>query len=237
MTVELRSTPGTPHAATGTAHHARKGTGAGAGKNNGNRNGTGDGSGPGMTNAFWIILRGHMVSFNGFTLPGSGLQLPAGARLRSAENYNVALAGGDELTLFHSSPGVEHGLVFMVTLAVQSTGGPTFLEGCFRTYDANGAMRILLSSGTEDYFLGTYYFNKGKYATPISGLTHLNTTNTTRFSAYRLHTDDPLVWFGSGGMTEKWRNSDPAGCDLGTTPQSPAVTADSLVFYYEWPSY
>ncbi len=33
-------------------------------------------------------------------------------------------------------------------------------QGCFRILDAHDNVETLLSSGTEDYFGGTYYFNK-----------------------------------------------------------------------------
>jgi hypothetical protein len=50
-----------------------------------------------------------------------------------------------------------------------------------------------LSSGLEDYFLGTYYFNRGLYANSLAGLTHLDTKNNA-FSAYRFHDDDPFFF-------------------------------------------
>jgi len=33
---------------------------------------------------------------------------------------------------------------------------------------------LWLSSGLEDYFLGTHHFPTGRYHTPIAGLTHFN---------------------------------------------------------------
>ena len=45
--------------------------------------------------------------------------------------------------------------VYLVVLQVESSTGPTFLEGCLRIVDANGEVEMLLSSGTEDYFGGT----------------------------------------------------------------------------------
>ena len=55
---------------------------------------------------------------------------------------------------------------------------------------------MLLSSGTEDYFLGTYYFNKGNYTTPLAGVTYLNRTggHGAGFAGYRIHADEPLVF-------------------------------------------
>jgi hypothetical protein len=67
-----------------------------------------------------------------------------------------------------------------------------------RAQDApdGASMPTLLSSGLEDYSLGTYYFNRGRYANGLAGLTHLDTKNNT-FSAYRFHDNDP-VFFQKG---------------------------------------
>merc|ERR1711894_784048 len=91
----------------------------------------------------------------------------------------------------------------------------SFLEGCVRGEDLNGGVRDIFSSGTEDYFLGTYYFNRGPYTNPVAGLTDLDKSRHT-FSAYRVHDADPLYF--EDGMRLTWRNSDPYGdCDLATT--------------------
>ena len=116
------------------------------------------------TKRFWIILRGHRIvgeSAAGsnpyrpaIPLPGSGMALPHTARLKTFSNAGVRLKAGGQMTLFNSTAN-GCGAVFLVSLAVQSDGGPTFLEGCFRTYLSGGtALAMLLSSGTEDYFLG-----------------------------------------------------------------------------------
>jgi hypothetical protein len=65
-----------------------------------------------------------------------------------------------------------------------------------RAYFDRSAKPTLLSSGLEDYFLGTYYFNRGRYATNVAGLTHLD-RKTRTFSAYRFHDQDP-IFFRSG---------------------------------------
>jgi hypothetical protein len=95
--------------------------------------------------------------------------------------------------------------------------------------------RYLVSSGTEDYFLGTYYFNRGKYTNPTAGLTNKNTGkdgNATSFSAYKVHQAEPL-WYEQG-LLLTWRNSDPEGCDLKGTRESEQVLASSLTLHYEY---
>lgn len=65
-----------------------------------------------------------------------------------------------------------------------------------RAYVDGAETPILLSSGLEDYFLGTYYFNRGKYANDVAGLTHLDKKDAS-FSAYRFHDEDP-IFFANG---------------------------------------
>lgn len=107
---------------------------------------------------FWIILRGRTINSGGsIAIPGTATwDLPPTARLRTVENTDVALLPGQFLTLWNST--ASHTAVYLVVLQVDSATGPTFLEGCFRIVDAKGAVETLLSSGTEDYFGGTYYF-------------------------------------------------------------------------------
>jgi len=46
-----------------------------------------------------------------------------------------------------------------------------------RAYIDDDKTAMQLSSGLEDYFLGTYYFNRGPYANGLAGLTHFDTKN------------------------------------------------------------
>eukprot|EP00041_Stephanoeca_diplocostata_P002496 m.27447 g.27447 ORF g.27447 m.27447 type:complete len:342 (-) comp13422_c0_seq3:179-1204(-) len=121
---------------------------------------------------FWIILRGHSTLGNTFTLPGAGAAIPQRARLHTAENHEVSVLPGEQLTVFNSS--AKYGALFLVTLAVNSSGGETFLEGCFRAWTPQGELKYVMSSGTEDYFLGTYYFNKGAACTHAHNVQHTN---------------------------------------------------------------
>ena len=94
------------------------------------------------------------------------------------------------------------GALYQVTIAgrgLQDRGDWTslsFLEGCMRAYLDGSAEPVLLSSGLEDDFLGTYYFNRGRYANDLAGLTHFDPKART-FSAYRFQDQDPL-FFRSG---------------------------------------
>lgn len=100
------------------------------------------------------------------------------------------------------------GLFFMHTIAVQSEN-LNFLEGCYHQYSPyNQAFPgTILSTGTEDYFDSAWYFNGGQFWLPVSGFTHLDTSNNqVKWSAYRFHEMDPLLF--DNGFKLLWRNGD-----------------------------
>jgi hypothetical protein len=134
---------------------------------------------------FWYIIHGTEnlpVSF-------SGVQLPENARLKLYKLENYKAKPLEEFDILKTS---NSGLVYQVTVEAQSEN-LTYLECIVRGYNSQSDQPLLLSSGLEDYFLGTYYFNKGLYHTDEAGLTHLNKENGT-FSAYRFHENDPLYF-------------------------------------------
>ena len=209
---------------------------------------------------FWLILRGH-AGATSVALPGGLTVLPPHARLRAHENKAVAVPPGGMVPLLQTraeeeeqKPGtVGDVAVLMVSLAVSSAAnGLGFLEGCMRATTPDST-EILLSSGTEDYFLGTFYFESGSYQFPLGGLTRRNSTHAvpvcgaTRdakgaascqatsgasFSAYRVHTEDSLVL--AQGAEMRWRNGDAAGCNSSGPGYSAPVVVDSVVLYYEF---
>jgi hypothetical protein len=86
---------------------------------------------------------------------------------------------------------------------------------------------------TEDYFLGSYYFNAGLYHLPVAGLTHLDSDkpgSLYRFSAYRFHEDDPIPF--QHGLRLVWRNGEELGAHRFGNPQPTSIT--SYVWVYEW---
>jgi hypothetical protein len=192
---------------------------------------------------FWLILRGRTKAAAVLTLPGGEL-LPPTSRLRSYEATAANLTPYAYLPVFNSSSA--HGAVLMTTLAVRGSQYE-FLEGCLRTTGSANKAPYLLSSGTEDYFLGTFYFNKGPYQMQLAGVTELcpephdtsprpsdsskgctPTPGITRFSAYRIHgSTDPLMFENGTGVT--WRNGEP-----GHGGSAAVVNASSFALVYEW---
>jgi hypothetical protein len=204
---------------------------------------------------FWLILRGTEGGTEGSAvrLPG-GVMLPAAARLRSFENMVITVAGGSTVDLLRSDESDRQVAVLTVSLAVSSNQpGLSFLEGCVRAHSKNNLLQ-LLSSGTEDFFVGTFYFESGVYTNALAGVTRLNSSHGVpscvwegapsgepactapagaTFSAYRvLGGVDPLVL--QAPATISWRNGDSAGCDLTRPGGTYAVNVSSIVLYYSY---
>jgi hypothetical protein len=202
---------------------------------------------------FWTILRGRTRA--PMLLPGGSAPepLPRTARLRSYEEAaNRSVVPYQSVALFNASSAATSGAVLMTTLAVRAAKGDyAFLEGELRAVPANSSEpEWKLSSGTEDYFLGSFYFDQGPYFLPLAGVTALcpqppcadaptrpNASSFgcpedppgVTFSAYRVHgSGDPLLF--DGGMAVTWRNGEP-GHGGG---QHLNVTVSTYALVYEW---
>jgi hypothetical protein len=173
---------------------------------------------------FWWIIRGlenHAAEACGFLLP-----LKARLKLHKLENYVAQPLEEFELARV---PGA--GLVFQVAMAAESTN-LEFMEGRMRAYFGQDPKPQFLSSGLEDYFLGTYYFNRGLYHFAQAGLTHKSESDNS-FSAYRVHDEDPLVF--ADGIRLVCRCGEQRGeKTFGTTGHPMATTYTTYVWTYEW---
>jgi hypothetical protein len=81
----------------------------------------------------------------------------------------------------------------------------------------------------EDYFLGTYYFNTGRYTNKLAGLTHFD-PEKQEFSAYRLHMDDPI--FFQNGLRLTNRCGEKIGDKVFHDPPPTRYTVYTWI--YEW---
>jgi hypothetical protein len=177
----------------------------------------------------WWIIRG--VENRRATV--GGVTLPASARLTLTRRENHEAGPLEEFDLF-DAPG--RGAVYQVTIAAEALGEPkrlSFLEACIRSYPGGADVPLMLSSGLEDYFLGTYYFDTGRFHGDVAGLTHWD-PKAGRFSAYRFHDEDPL-FFDAGlrltcrcGETEHGAAAGPAYLD------PPRTRYTTYVWAYRW---
>lgn len=181
-----------------------------------------------------------------------GFQLPGNSRLHLYKQDQV-LAPLQFITLSNSTNA--GGFLFLVTLNVQSDT-PQFMEGCMRARIDGDNKTTFLSSGTEDFFLSAFYFNRGVYHGFQSGLTYNSSVNGTQIVAYKFFVDDPVLFSKSFQLI--WRNYEtingPDGCP-GQFPPNPKSKEDlprpktkslgvgkpakahvqSYVWVYEWP--
>jgi len=198
-----------------------------------------------------------------------------GVRTSRSEQHLFATAGegGTKPAIAHGQQ--RGGAVLLVSLSV-SADSSAFLEGCMRAASIaplaakapsgggedksrGGVHEWLYSSGTEDYFLGTFYFDKGQYMQPLAGVTSfcgmgdsmLNATSKSvgcvppkdgslHFSAYRVHAGlDPLTFDSSStqGSTDlEHRGGFALSWRNGEPGRRPHVTAraSSFALVYEW---
>ena len=186
---------------------------------------------------FWYIIRG----VENYPLILGDVMLPRTTRLRLYKNVNVELKPLEFFTPANISNSA--GAVFQVTLAANSTDY-NYLEGCFRAR-IDGAQDLWLSSGTEDFFLSAYYFNRGIYHSDNSGLTFKD--NKGAMSAYKLFENDPL--FFTKSLELVWRCGETVGDTVGcpnsypppshlrgmlATPQLANTIVTTYVWVYEW---
>ncbi|CAB9526251.1 expressed unknown protein [Seminavis robusta] len=195
--------------------------------------------------SWWIIrgLTGGWVSFDGRMLPSSPR-----LRLHLAKLENYTAKPLEEFNLCNIVPPddiggsgeTSIGALFQVTIVAQSTT-LAFLEACMRAYHAKPSREddsdtpfMMLSSGLEDYFLGTYYFDSGSYQSDISGLTHFDRSNSS-FSAYRFH-DQDLVLIPSTGLrlTCRCGETEHGTKDKGAYMHPQPTTYTTYVWYYLW---
>jgi len=138
---------------------------------------------------FWWIIRGT----ENLPVTLAGVPLPETARLKLHKLVNHVAKPLEEFALCDVQGA---GALYQVTIAAEGLGNSgdiNYLEAIMRAYVDGAKAPMLLSSGLEDYFTGTYYFNRGRYANALAGLTHFD-ARTSTFSAYRFHDDDPLFF-------------------------------------------
>jgi hypothetical protein len=175
------------------------------------------------TPPFWWIIRG----VENVPLEIGGVRLPDNARLKL---YKVVKHAAKPLEEFEMCNTPNSGLLYMVTVAAKSSSF-AFLEACVRAYLQGAKTPMLLSSGMEDYFLGTYYFNRGKYYTPVAGLTHY--VPNAEFSAYRFHEADPVLF--QKGLRLTIRNGEESeGKVYGPEPGPKDTEFTTYAWVYEW---
>lgn len=84
----------------------------------------------------------------------------------------------------------------------------------------------------EDYFLGTYYFDTGRFYGDMAGLTHIG---NNCFSAYRFHDEDPIFFQDGLRLTNRCgetEHGDTKGKKGYLKP--PPTTFTTYTWVYQW---
>jgi hypothetical protein len=172
--------------------------------------------GPGCFNGY-VNVRGTVGL--PLALPGSGVPLPAGARLWLQRNEMAARQPLEYVTVAQLAPG-QAGMVFLTAFGVEaqpvggSGAGGGYIEGCWTFYRQHNEPfpGLVVGTGVEDYFDSAYYFGADSgghtglpFSTPLNGLTLFERTadGYERLSAYRFHNADPLAMSDGGRLV--WR--------------------------------
>lgn len=177
----------------------------------------------------------------------AGVTLPPTARM-VMQTWSGILPALSYLPVVNFAAGTK-GMIVGIAIAFVAPNLNT-LEGCFHLYKTASTPYPgeLHSTGTEDEFLSSYYFDLGVYQGKSSGIFYKNwggtpTTNAS-ISMYRTYQDDPMI-FNDGGKFV-WRNGDTADAVTGIKcmietggvvagSPGPAET-QTLSWSYVWPA-
>jgi hypothetical protein len=181
---------------------------------------------------FWWIIRGT----EGLQVSLGGTVLPSNARLKLYGVHNYDAEPLEEVSLCNVS---QSGALYQVTIAAQGLNRTegwhalNFMEGCMRAYIGGSPDPLILSSGLEDYFLGTYYFQRGCYSNDLAGLTHMD-ANAQSFSAYRFHDHDPLFFSHGLRLTCRCGETEHGTLQGSVYGDPPRTRYRTYAWVYEW---
>jgi len=191
---------------------------------------------PSSSGTFWYIVRG----VENFPIVLGDLQLPTNTRLKLYKNENVTLTPLEFITLANVT-GIA-GAVLQVFMQASSSDF-NYLEACYRVKIDGATDYMWLSSGTEDFYLSAYYFNRGLYHDDDAGCTYK--ANPGAMSAYKFFEMDPILFTNSLVLVTRCGETqgDAQGCPNTYPPNNPKEDtkdflnlklANTVVTTYVW---
>ena len=186
---------------------------------------------PGVKDMIWTTVRANTKA----DVTWNGRKLPRGCYFKGIRVPDATVASGDQFTMMDTD---RKSMVVGVNLFLDSETEAS-MEACIRAYDKNTGKAELLSSGLEDFFLGTYYFDSGRFLGYKCGQTWLKREDgKVQLSAYRQFPDNPLCFNHPVSITV--RNGEQNQIDS-DSPQNDDIyiargNADvgAICYYYEW---
>lgn len=186
---------------------------------------------PGTDDCVWTTVRANTK----IDIVCGGRRLPKNARFKGIKADNLKVKSGDQFVMMESG---KKSMLIGVNLFVDSETECS-MEACIRACDTRNDNVQLLSSGLEDFFLGTYYFDSGQFMRYKCGLTRFKVENGgLKLSAYRQFPDNPLCFSHPVKLTV--RNGEQNGIDS-SAPLTDDIcffrgdaTIGAICYYYEW---
>ena len=184
---------------------------------------------------FWWIFRGTS------NMPAiiNGVTLPENARIKLHKVEEKLVNAYAEFDLCNTK---KDGLLYMIYIQGEAAEPDktykeewhklSFLEACIRAYIGGTKEPVFLSSGLEDYFLGTYYFESGPFANDLAGLTYFN-KEEAKFAGYRIHERDPYYFKNGLRLTCKAGETWPEKNNI-KLHDAPNSKYTSYTWIYEW---
>ena len=185
----------------------------------------------GVTDKVWATVRARNV----VNIEYGGLRMPYGAYFKAIRTDNETIAAGEQYTLMTSS---KNSMLIGMNLFLNCEKTAS-LEGCFRAFNMTTGEFTYLSSGLEDFLLGTYYFESGDtFQGQTVGYTYLSLASGCQISAYRMFVNNPISFDYPVKLTV--RNGESDIKDETTEASSTLLyatsdmTAGCICFFYEW---
>ena len=160
-----------------------------------------------------------------------GIKIPYGAKFHCESVMLTDVPSGQEFTLFETN---KNGVILNTNLFAKGDSSSWYQEGMLRTYTNGSTTPQFLSSGLEDYFLGTYYFKTGTYYLNNAGCTYVNTNaGEHEIACYRIHNNDSLS-FERGYFKITLRNNELNTEDATSILEPTTCTYRWYIGRYEW---
>lgn len=186
---------------------------------------------PSVKDEVWTTVR----ATDKVCLSYGGRRLPKGAYFRAIRTENKQIESGEFYTLMETD---KNSMLIGMNMFMNSET-PCTQEACLRAFDKRDDSATFISSGLEDFFLGTYYFDSGQFMRYNIGQTYLQLQDTSaKFCAYRMFTDNPICFDHPVRLTVRNGDNDRITQDSEPTDDIAygrgKCTFGAFCFYYEW---
>lgn len=186
---------------------------------------------PGVRDMVWTTVRANTKP----DIVWNGEKLPKGVMFKGIRTADRKVNSGDQYTMMETE---KNSMVVGVNLFLNSETECS-MEACLRAYNTRTGKAEYLSSGLEDFFLSTYYFDSGQFMGRNCGQTWLRREKgAVQLSAYRQFPDNPLCFNHPVKITV--RNGEQNAIDSASEVNDDIyldrgdAEMGAVCYYYEW---